>query len=60
MRIGVAITIAATAWFSAATLAASQRESVEIRCQPVILPPCENALKMRLERGSVPNRCNVT
>jgi hypothetical protein len=32
----------------------------EVRCQPILLQRCENALKMRLEHGSVPNRCIVT
>lgn len=40
--------------------ATADAAQVEFHCRPVVLPPCENALKMHFEQGRVPNRCNVS
>lgn len=39
---------------------AALAQHAEVHCQPIMVPRCENALKTSLERGGVPNRCNVT
>lgn len=41
-------------------LATATQQVVEIRCKPIVLPLCDNALKMHFENGVVPNRCKTT